>query len=497
MVINVLKKAVIFVFVLIISIIIIDGPLNSLLTNTVALWLILPISAVIGLIIWAKKLFDKYENTLEKNFKLVFIIYLAVMFILQLVPVGTLRFVPKWDLDAVFGGAISWIKNGDLHEYNDYFLWFPNNFGLLTIYNVIFSIGHFFFGEKTDYYMIATVMACISLTATRFSIVMICKKLLGTTSSYLAMLIMLFCPVMYFMSAVFYTDVLSMWATPLAILLFIKAYENHDKIKKPLLYIASAVAATFGAEIKFTVIIIVIALAISLLIRGEFKELCIFGATHLVIFTIVFTSFNALYNANFDNKIAEERNTPILHWIMMGASENGSYNGEDYEFTRSFIDTDERDRAIKDELIKRYKNYGIDGTMNLWKAKTLKDFGDGTLGISDFLDDNVVKHSSLHEFLLYNGKHYNKWNTICTEYLLVMLIFMLLSVKKLLMDKKISSIQECIMLALYMCISGLWIFLMFWEASARYFSNFYGLILLGSVLGISIVIPKKESTTNE
>ena len=50
--------------------------------------------------------------------------------------------------------------------------------------------------------------------------------------------------------------------------------------------------------------------------------------------------------------------------------------------------------------------------------------------------------------------------------------------------ENLSPERERIGLALNMCFIGLWIFLMMWEASGRYFSNYYGILLLSAVWGI-------------
>ena len=77
----------------------------------------------------------------------------------------------------------------------------------------------------------------------------------------------------------------------------------------------------------------------------------------------------------------------------MGAQGNGSYNPADYDFTRSFTDIEERNEALKAEIINRYRELGISGTLELWKEKTIKCFGDGTYALSDFLDDEPVEES--------------------------------------------------------------------------------------------------------
>ena len=158
---------------------------------------------------------------------------------------------------------------------------------------------------------------------------------------------------------------------------------------------------------------------------------------------------------------------------------------------------EERDKAVREELIKRYKDYGISGSVKLWKKKVRKDFGDGTLGISDFLDDDVVNMSSIHSWLLYDGENYETWFAICGEYFIILLLTSLISVREILRNRKLTDMQERITLSVYLSITGVWILLLFWEASARYFSNFYGMIILASVIGLSMLGADKEEKAEE
>lgn len=99
------------------------------------------------------------------------------------------------------------------------------------------------------------------------------------------------------------------------------------------------------------------------------------GINAIVIATIFSAANNIVYSGLLVKEQAELQNTPYLHWIMMGAQGNGSYNPADYEFTRSFEDKEERQEALKAEIVRRYKELGIKGTLELWKNKTKKCFG--------------------------------------------------------------------------------------------------------------------------
>ena len=69
------------------------------------------------------------EDFFERNYKYIVVIFLAVTFAYQMAKAGELRFVPSFDLDAIYWGALEWLQTGTFAGYYDYFDWFPNNLG--------------------------------------------------------------------------------------------------------------------------------------------------------------------------------------------------------------------------------------------------------------------------------------------------------------------------------------------------------------------------------
>lgn len=416
-------------------------------------------------------------------------IYLFVLFFLHIIAGLKLRFIPAWDMGAIYNGAVEWIETGAIEMQKDYFYYFPNNLGSLLFLKCIFSFAKLI--GVTDYFLVGVVTASVSVLIMMYSVIMICRKLLGTGYAVLSMVLMMLCLPFYFASAAFYTDVLSMYAPPLFYLIYIYSKEQDSIKKKLLFYFGMALVAASGMEIKFTVIIIVIAVGIDAILSEKFKSFCFFLVIQVVTIFTVFSLVNScFYPGLLDKAQAEKQNTPLLHWVMMGAKGDGSYNPEDYEFTRSFQTKEERDAAVADETRRRYKGMGVEEKITLFKNKTIKDFGDGTYGLSDFLDDSPVNDTVLHKYVLYASPYYKEYSTVCQGVFILVLVLMLIggacTFKRTFSRKK----ADTGLFVLALTFLGLWCFLMLWETSARYFSNYISIMLVTAVYGMGNTVPE-------
>ncbi len=419
----------------------------------------------------------------EKHFVKILAGYLLVLFVVQILCGIHLRYEPMWDLDSVYGGAISWLKYGNIDSYKDYFYYFPNNLGLLIFFRAYFGLLYLFLGNGMDYFAAAVVMGSVMLTVFRFSVVWIAKKLLGTEYGAVMMVLLLLCLPLYFAAAVFYTDVMSMAAPPLVYLLYLYSKEEESWRGRLLIYAEMAVVAAIGMEIKFTVVIIVIAVALEMLLEGKWRKCICMAAVQIIFICAVFCAADRIVYPNLlDRGQAAVQNTPYLHWIMMGAKGDGSYDGNDYNYTRQYTDREEQRAAVKAEIARRYKRLGISGVMDMWEAKTVKCFGDGTYALSDFLDDSPQNDISWNDWILYSGKDYDKYSTLCLGVFVTVMFLMLLSVVGSMGRRRDRRVD---IPALWLAFFGIWFFLMFWEASARYFMNMLSVMLVAAVLGVA------------
>lgn len=447
--------------------------------------LLLIIVLTLGCLYIVKYFAKKYNSFIKKYLKWLLFFYLLTTFIIQIVLGSQMRYTPMWDLGSVYNGAISWLEQGNISEYADYFYYFPNNLGLMLLFKGYFTVIHIvcgIVGIGTDYFLAVLVLGDVAVTIFRFSVIWISKKLFGEEYAVTAMVLLLLCIPLYFAAAVFYTDIMSFAAPALFYLLYLYAKETDSFKKKTVYYVLMAFVAAFGMEVKFTVIIIVIAVGIEVFLTDGWKHfLLMAGINAIVIATIFSAANNIVYSGLLVKEQAELQNTPYLHWIMMGAQGNGSYNPADYEFTRSFEDKEERQEALKAEIVRRYKELGIKGTLELWKNKTKKCFGDGTYALSDFLDDEPIEESIWSKWILYSSENYDKYQTICLGvFVAIMLLMFFGAVGSLIKGYTLKAEMTSIWLAFL----GIWMFLMIWEVSERYFTNYLSVMLLAALFGL-------------
>lgn len=435
----------------------------------------------------------RIETFFDQNYKYILFAFLAVVGIVQLSNINELRFTPSFDLDAIYGGAIQWIRTGSFVDYYDYYDYFPNNLGGLFFLYILFKAGSFF---SSDFFLIAACGNEILLLLTYLFISLSAKKMWGSCFGVTALLMAGGMMPLLFMTDAFYTDSLSILFPVLLFYLSLKMEESNGKMTW-LLYIISGIVAAIGGLIKSTVLIMVIALVISFLIRKEWKKAGLYFVCVSAICMVFISGFHRyIYSEHLDAELAAVKNTPYSHWIMMGLKDEGAYNPADYEFTRSFADPAVRDRAIKDEIINRISQKGVLGMIELYSVKLYRCFGDGTLALSDFLDDTPQNESLLHQFILYNGKQYGLYHSLCNGAFYAVLLLAtacpLISITNGNTGRKMRGGPA---MAMAVALGGLIIFLMNWETSPRYITNYVPIILLlavGGSKGVTEWMKEKE-----
>lgn len=431
--------------------------------------------AVLVLIYRALK---KYGNISENRYRYILLVFCAVMFIIQVIISGVLEFDPVFDMGAVYHGAVEWVETGTFEGYYDYFSANPNNSGAMLFLFVIFKLC-FFVGIE-NFFMTAAVVNSIMAVCTMAVVSVVCKRFGGVSHALFALVLFALSLPFYIIGAVFYTDALSLLFPVLAFYLYLKARDTEDIKKQILFYALMALSAAVGMQIKFTVAVVLAAIAIDLCFSFEPKRVAAAALSTAAVLVLVSVSVNGVLYSHLDRETVEQEDYPITHHIMMSFKGDGGYNAEDFEFTKSFDDVEERNEAVKEELFNRIENLGFAGIYDLFSVKASKDFGDGTYGFSDFLDDNPVNDSLLHEYVLYDGENYSKYSHFCTGmHIAVMLLMLFGSYGYVLVNKK--KLHEN--LVPYLTVFGVFAFLMIWETNRRYFFNCLPMIFICAVMG--------------
>ncbi|MCM1126749.1 MAG: DUF2142 domain-containing protein [Lachnospiraceae bacterium] len=421
------------------------------------------------------------EDFFEHIYNCCLVVFLVVVGIIQVSQIDRLRFTPIYDLDAIYGGAIQWVETGSFSNYYDYFYWFPNNLGGLCLLYFVFRIGSFL---GADYFVMAAGANEIILLVTLALISLTTKKLWGSKCGMLAMGLSICMLPLLFMADAFYTDSLSI-AFPIGLFYLALKIEECEKQYPVKLCFFSGIVTAVGSLIKPTVLIMTVAVCLSFLLRKKWKKAVIYVVSVGILYFIITLLFHSwLYGNYLDPELAEIKNTPSYHWVMMGLKGDGGYNPEDYNFTRSFTNPEVRDEALKNEIINRISQKGVTGMLGLYVAKIFRCFGDGTLGLSDFLDDYPLDYSLLHEYLLYGGKKYKVYQNLCNSVFYMMLVFMFIYAISAAKNKRKPEGALRLGFAPILGISGMIVFLMHWETSPRYITNYVPIIIVLAIGGI-------------
>lgn len=429
------------------------------------------------MLIW--RICKKHEAALGKRHKAITCCFLSFMFVLQMTFGALLRYQPVFDVNAIYGGAIEWVETGSFASYYDYFIYFFNNFGGLRFFYWVFKIARTL--GWTDYYMAAvTVNALLSL-CTMFLTGEVCGKLIGPRGQFMAYAVFLVSLPFYFIAPAFYTDALAMPFPILAYWLYLLTKERDRRRERIALVMLMGLTAAVGILIKPIVAIALIAIVIDAVMTWDWKRAAFIASTVLLLFLVCCTSLYGAIYQHLDRDEAEKNRTPLLHWVMMGLKGNGMYNSEDYGFTRSFDDQEERTEALVERIRERIRAHGWGGMLELLTAKGEICFGDGTYGLSDCLGGTPARDTKLHELLLKDGKYYNVYKHLCTGVLLALYVLMIVSA---LQEVFYPGSQTLQLLVPRLAVFGLLLFLICWEARWRYFSSFIPLICVSALLGM-------------
>ena len=427
------------------------------------------------------RLSGRYERVLEEHYKMILILFTAAMFTLELLFALALRHGTWFDVGALHQGAAQWVETGTFAGFYEYYGYFPNNLGGMAFLYAVFKAASL--AGFTDYYAAAALATCIMLSAMMAVVSLICKRLAGAGSAVLSLAVFVLSAQFRVLGGAVYTDTLSMLFPVLIFYLYLLSRESKGR-RRLCLCLLMGLAAGIGGLIKITVLIMVIAVLIDACLRLEWRAFARLAVCALGIPAVMSMALSAyMYCAHLSREEAEIHNTPLLHWVMMGLRGSGYYNPEDYAFTRS-LPPEERGAALREEIGRRVRERGLTGMLDLFSRKSAIDFGDGTYGADDFLKIYPERDTWLHDFVLKDGRSYWLYSGYTTALHMALMLFMLIPAYRSLAGRGRGREDGVpLSLPLYMAVFGVWLFLMLWEASPRYFSNFAPAVIACGVLG--------------
>ena len=182
---------------------------------------------------------------------------------------------------------------------------------------------------------------------------------------------------------------------------------------------------------------------------------------------------------------------PMTHFMMMGMNEKmkGVFLYEDVEYTTSFKGIDNKKTANIKEIKKRLNQYGVNGYLQLLIDKSLINYDDGSFawGIEgNFYQKTISENKSIFLKKMYynNGEYYKYFESYLQSIWLLILFMSIFSIFK---------IRNHELLVINLTIIGITLFLLLFEARARYLFLYSPYYLLLFVIGTANIYKKIDS----
>lgn len=454
-----------------------------------SLYLLLSAPIIAGLLVLFFRAAGKWEDLLTRRYFLLLILYAICMLSVQIGLSTLLRYHPMYDIEAIYQNALQWVDTGTFGTYSSetsavgYLYYYPNNLGGMALLAAVFKVCRLLRIEDT--FLAASVFNSLLIVSTICLTSLIAKRLWGVKQAVTVLLLYLLSLPFFFAAPVFYTDFLSILFPVLAFYLFVRQQQGpQTPVRSICLWAAVALAAAVGMLVKFTVVIVLAACLVWLLCSQKWKQAALFALTAGLVTAVVLFSFNHyMYAVHLDKNRAEQQNMPYSHWVMMGLSETGTYNEPDLKFARFIDDPKERSAAIQGEIQTRLKQLGLGGVFRLYWEKGARVFGDGTFELDHFLQYDPIQPNLLHGFLLKGGTYYPVYRFACNSVFTAILLLAVCYAWYACFFKR--KIGGCMVPQL--CMFGILLFLMVWEANSRYIINFLPMVLLSALPGISVL----------
>ena len=421
------------------------------------------------------------KNKTESNKMFILAIVLEIAFIWIMAIIHGKNHLGVGDYYILYHTAEEMAEGVELTYYN-YFMTYGNNTLPMLMLSAIMKISNFI---HLDIFYVLLTITTLLIILSFLSVYELTKDNYKKYRIPMIMYLMICLPV-YVFASTFYTDSLSFGVGIISLALLKISIEKKAKYLIPF----ASILATWGICIKITSFIPLIGAAAAAFIlnfskkdKNEIKKnkticIIIYIATIILLFGITKTivSYNSVY------RDSNEKSNPLISWIAMGMTENGSY-AENYKFSDSIniLSTKEE----KKEMTIQYMKENISEALSLSHIvrKTQFNFASGMFSCFDYTcpDDNG---SLLFRLLDPYSRLYGRscQFTFCyiiiiylaTTYGSIRALVMLIKQK----GKPVSDILSFPRIFADITFFGIIVFLMLWEANTRQLYNQLPLLIM-------------------
>ena len=192
-------------------------------------------------------------------------------------------------------------------------------------------------------------------------------------------------------------------------------------------------------------------------------------------------------NHYFDKERLYQTSLPMSHFIQMGLTDVGSFNGEDYDRTVVIEGKDEKTKSCNKVIKQRIKDHIKSGDIfDFYNKKISYTWGYSTLFAPEKLNRDPIHKGYVQYVYSDSGEDRLYWALSNTEWF-ILLGSLLLGV---LFHKYLLREEQDFFLILTMSIFGLFLFLLIWETRSRYLVHMSPVFLVTGYLGFLSTINK-------
>lgn len=433
------------------------------------------------------------ERTFQKiNMNRLVLIATIVLFFLEVYICYNIFFETGWDSGAcIIPAARTLLAKADVTAINEvYFKIYPNNLFLVHIYYVLLRINEKL-GIFTGAYQLMVIIAfnCAISSMSCWMIYAIARKHVSikySLSGYiLAVALLGVSP----WNVICYSDAIALFF-PIFVI-YIYAEERINIYVKSFVIL---VAGYLGYCIKPQAAIVIIAIVITELLKITHKYEKLFwikeGVVILCSVALIAVVAGGLKNQYNTEGFEQDKNRQfgLTHFFMMGLNpeRGGVWAGEDIVISGNCKTAEERTKTNLEVSKQRLRDYGIAGYAKFLTKKMLTNYNDGTYAwgaegsfYAVVLENNSRMSHFLKNIYYNDGKYYGIYSQIVQ--LLWIIVLVGVGITSIL-GVKSKSCQSNIQLILQLCIIGITLFELLFEARARYLYLYVPVYILLFVL---------------
>lgn len=418
----------------------------------------------------------------------------AILFVIQLFVTWNIFFKTGWDCEELVGAAqrLAFEKTpiGDLH----YFSIYPNNVFLVGLFAGILKVTNVT-GMISDYYVLVVIGSFLVSLAGFFMADLIRILTNHPILVYGSFAVFAFLTGLSPWISVPYSDTYSIIFPVLIVWLFVTRNDRKNGLSWFLITFFSLVGYFIKPTVLLTFMVVVFVAFIhfvgAVVVRERdlaLKRTISFALGLGLGFALAIGS-NQLIKSAVGFTPDENKSFTPFHYLMMGMNieSGGGYNQWDANFSASAPDVSTRNKQDFDEAMRRIDEMGAKRFISFMGQKILTNFNDGSFAWGfegEFYwyiqeRDNFLA-PILRSYYYEDGSHYQLFQIVTQGVWFIVLVCLTFSIISIFYSTDYRYVT------VRLCVLAISVFLLIFEARARYLYLYSPLIYISAALGVDV-----------